>query len=42
MYKDWKNMTPEQKQNEKLAIIIMGVVGITIASLFLIACCSGH
>ena len=40
MYKDWKNMTPEQKQNEKLAIIIMGSVAIIIAALFLIACCS--
>ena len=42
MFKDWKNMTPEQKQNEKIAILIMGVVTIVIISLFLIACCSGH
>ena len=40
MYKDWKNMTPEQKQNEKLAIIVMGGVAIVIAVLFLLACCS--
>ena len=41
MFKDWKDMTPEQKQTEKLAMLVMGVVVIVIAGLFLIACCHG-
>ena len=40
MFKDWKDMTPEQKQTEKIAMLVMGVVVIVIAGLFLIACCS--
>ena len=39
LFKDWKNMTPEQKKTEKIAIISMGFVMIIIAGLFLIACC---
>ena len=41
MFKDWKDMTPEQKQTEKLAMLVMGGVVIVIAGLFLIACCHG-
>ena len=39
MFKEWKNMTPEQKKTEKMAMLAMGVVVIVIAGLFLIACC---
>ena len=41
MFKDWKNMTPEQKKTEKIAMLAMGVVIIIIIGLFIIACCNG-
>ena len=37
LFKNWKNMTPEQKKTEKIAILIMGVIMIIIAGLFVIA-----
>ena len=39
LFKNWKNMTPEQKKTEKIAILAMGVIMMVIAGLFLIACC---
>ena len=40
MFKDWKDMTPEQKKTEKIAITIMGIVMVVIAS-FSVCFCSG-
>ena len=39
LFKEWKDMSPEQKKSEKIAILAMGVVIMIIASLFIIACC---
>ena len=41
LFKEWKNMTPEQKKTEKIAISVMGAVMMVIITLFLIACCNG-
>ena len=40
MFKEWKNMTPEQKKTEKMAILAMGVIVTIIFGLLFIACCS--
>ena len=37
MFKDWKDKTPEQKQTEKIAVLLMGVIMAIIAGLFVIA-----
>ena len=37
LFKDWKNMTPEEKKTEKMAMLIMGVIMVIIAGLFIIA-----
>ena len=44
LFKGWKNMTPEEKKTEKIAISIMGIIMIVIAGLFIIALsgCGGH
>ena len=39
LFKEWRDMTPEQKKTEKIAILAMGVIMMVIAGLFLIACC---
>ena len=41
IFKEWKNMTPEQKSTEKMAMLAMGAVMAVIIALFLIACCAG-
>ena len=39
LFKEWRDMTPEQKKTEKIAITAMGIILTIIASLFLVACC---
>ena len=41
LFKGWKDMSPEQKKTERIAILAMGVVILTIMGLFFIACCNG-
>ena len=37
MIKGWKDMTPEQKQTEKFAMVVMTIMAAVIALLFLLA-----
>ena len=37
MIKGWKDMTPEQKQTEKCAMVVMTIMAAVIALLFLLA-----
>ena len=39
MFKDWKDMTPEQKKTEKIAIVTLVLVVGIVFSLILLACC---
>ena len=39
LFKGWKNMTPQEKKTEKIAISIMGIIMIVIAGLFISANC---
>jgi len=40
MFKEWKNMTPEEKKTEKFAMVIMGTLLGIILILLSLACCS--
>ena len=40
MFNEWKNMTPEQKKTEQMAIFAMGVIVTIIFGLLFLACCS--
>ena len=42
MFKEWKNMTPEEKKTEKIAISIMGFIVIVILLLFMFAVSGCH
>ena len=39
LFKEWKNMTPEEKKTEKLAISAMSFILIVVLGLLFVACC---
>ena len=39
IFKEWKNMSPQEKKTEKIAMVMMGVVVGIVLSLILLACC---
>ena len=39
IFKEWKNMTPQEKKTEKIAIVTLILVVGIVFSLILLACC---